>query len=464
MREPRRAVVIGGGITGLSAAWSLVKGGWSVSVYETGDRWGGKVLSSEFGGLDGIDAGADAFLARVPEARALAVELGMGDDLVAPATGAALVVRHGRLHPIPDGLVLGVPAGIGGLARSRLISWPGKVRAAADLVLPRRRHGYGDGLGALISARFGQEIADYLVDPLVGSINGGTIDELSLTASTPQIAPVAARSRSLLLGLRQARATTASGPVFLAPREGMASLIDRLVGELTRTGVTMSLGRSITELQAATGGRGPGWTVDGRFANAVVVATPAGSAASLVRPHAPAVAAQLAAIGYAGVVMVTALVPTSELAAIGPVSGYLVPKPEQGEVTAVSFFSRKWPHRLTVGHEVLRISLGHTGNGRPITMTDGEIREAVGREVGCHLGLGRALLVDDWRITRWPSAFPQYRPGHVPRVGDIERDLAAAMPGVFVAGAAYRGIGIPACIRDGVRAAQLATDRDPPTP
>ncbi len=451
---PRRAVVVGGGIAGLSTAWSLTKSGWQVAVYEADDRWGGKITSSTFGGLGGIDAGADAFLARVPEARALAVELGMGDDLVAPATGSALVVRRGRLHPIPDGLVLGVPAGLGGLARSRLISWPGKLRAAADVVLPRRDH--GDSLGRLIAGRFGREIADYLVDPLVGSINAGTIDELSLDASTPQIAPVAVRSRSLLLGLRQGTKSAPSGPVFLTPRGGMASLVDRLVAALVGAGVTMHLGRPITSVQAAADGR---WIVDGETIDGLVVAAPAGPAAELIRPHAPVAADQLAEIAYAGVVMVTALVPRSELRAIGAMSGYLVPKPEQGQVTAVSFSSRKWPHWLAADHEVLRISLGHTGNARPMTMVDDEIRDTVSREVGGHLGLKRSLKVAEFRITRWENAFPQYRPGHPGRVLSFDRQLELTMPGVVLAGAAYRGIGIPACIRDGVRAAHLLSER-----
>ena len=454
VRDGRRAVVIGGGIAGLSAAWSLSKAGWQVVVFEADDRWGGKITSSSFGGLTGIDAGADAFLARVPEARALAVELGIGDDLIAPATGAALVVRRGRLHPIPDGLVLGVPAGLGGLARSRLISWPGKLRAAADVVLPRRDH--GDSLGRLISGRFGREIADYLVDPLVGSINAGTIDELSLEASTPQIAPIAQRSRSLLLGLRQGTKSAPGGPVFLTPHGGMASLVDRLVGALVAAGVTMHSGCPITSLRPAASDR---WLVDDEMVDGVVLATPAGPSAALIRPHASEVADQLADIAYAGVVMVTALVPRSELAAIGAVSGYLVPKPEQGQVTAVSFSSRKWPHWWATDHEVMRVSLGHTGNPRPMTMSDDEIRATVSREVGGHLGLQRDMKVAEFRITRWENAFPQYRPGHPGRVLELDRQLELTMPGIVLAGAAYRGIGIPACIRDGVRAAHLLSER-----
>ena len=245
----------------------------------------------------------------------------------------------------------------------------------------------------------------------------------------------------------------------MTPLGGMASLVDRLVGALVAAGVTMRLERPITSLQPAAHGR---WLVDGEDGeevDGVVVAAPAGPTSSLIRPHAPIVADGLAEMAYAGVVMVTALVPRAELAAIGAMSGYLVPKPEQGQVTAVSFSSRKWPHWLAADYEVLRISLGHTGNARPLTMTDDEIRETVSREVGGHLGLKRAMEVAEFRITRWENAFPQYRPGHPGRVLSLDRQMELTMPGVVLAGAAYRGIGIPACIRDGVRAAHLLSER-----
>ncbi len=402
-----------------------------------------------------MDAGADAFLARVPEGRALAVELGMGDDLVSPATGAALVVRGGRLHPLPDGLVLGVPAGLGGLARSGLISRPGKLRALGDLVIGRRDH--GDSLGRLIAARFGREVADYLVDPLVGSINAGSIDDLSLSAATPQIAPAAARRRSLLLALRSgARDSAAGGPVFLAPRTGMGSLVERLTDALSSSGVALRLGHQVSDMHPHSDG---GWHLDDLVADGVVLAVPAFALSRIVAPAHPVLAGLLADVPYAGVVMATMLVPREELARIGAFSGYLVPKPERGAVTAASFASRKWPHWSTETHEVLRVSLGHIGDQRPLGYSDDEVQAVACAELGRHLGLGRALRIDEIRVTRWPEAFPQYRPGHTQLIERIDREVAESMPGVVLAGAAYRGLGIPACIRDGRRAARLLRAR-----
>jgi protoporphyrinogen/coproporphyrinogen III oxidase len=167
-------VVAGGGITGLTTAWALrrVPDAPTVTLLEADSRLGGKILTTPFAGLPAVDAGPDAFLARVPWAVQLCRELGV-DDLVSPASGRAYVWHEGRLHPIPDGLVLGAPAGLGGLARSRLLSWRGKARAAAEPLLPRRAVP-PDDLGALVRARFGAEVYDRLVAPLVGSIYAGT--------------------------------------------------------------------------------------------------------------------------------------------------------------------------------------------------------------------------------------------------------------------------------------------------
>ncbi len=203
--------VVGGGITGLSAAYHLRhRAGDSsappprVTLFEAEERLGGKIRTSPFAGLPAVDEGADAFLARVPWAVDLAHELGL-DDLVSPATGRAYVWWDGSLHPIPEGLVLGVPAGLGSLARSHLLSWPGKARAVLE-PLVRRGHPAADNLGALIEHRFGAEVLDRLVDPLIGSINAGDTRQLSLAASAPQVAAGLDRSRSLLLGLRKGRA------------------------------------------------------------------------------------------------------------------------------------------------------------------------------------------------------------------------------------------------------------------
>jgi protoporphyrinogen/coproporphyrinogen III oxidase len=446
--NPHRVAVVGGGITGLTAAWQLRANGHDVVVFEAAAACGGKLQASPFAGLSSVDEGADAFLARVPEARQLAIDIGLGDSLVSPTPGAAYVVSRGRLHTLPDGLVLGVPAGLAGLARSRLLSWPGKMRAGLDLIRPSTPPDH-DSLGQLIRDRFGAEVAERLVDPLVGSINAGDADELSLAASTPQIAAVADQ-RSLLRALRAAPKPE-SGPVFQAPRAGMAALVSVLANRLRAAGgCEIRTSSAVSELAHS----GAGWLVDGEAFDAVIVAAPAIDAARLLRPLSQSAAQEIADIPAAGVVMVTAAVSAASMAAVPPGSGMLVPKPEQGAVTAVSFASRKWAHWQPEGAEVLRISLGHFRHQAPLDLDDAEAADVAIGEASRHLGVQLDLV--ESRVTRWPGAFPQYLPHHLDRVDRIERTLRAETPGLVVTGASYRGIGVPACVRQG-RSAATAT-------
>lgn len=458
MTSPRVAV-IGGGITGLATAWQLAADGVDTVVFEAADRFGGKIQTSPFGGLERLEEGPDAFLARVPWATQLARELGLTDDeLTSPATGSAYVAHHGRLHSIPAGLVLGVPAGLTGLARSPLMSWRGKLRAGLDLVLPRRSVEH-DSLGRTIRERFGAEVLELLVDPLVGSINAGDSDHLSLRASTPQIAPVAERSRSLLLGLRSAAPSgpAASGPVFLAPRAGLSELPRRLVEQLPGRGVELRPGTPVGRIERD----GAGFRVDGEPFAAVVMACPTFVAADLLTGLADGAVPGLRSIEHAGVVMVTLRLDDPATVARLPVgSGYLVPKPDQMHVTAVSFASRKWTHwSPPAGGEVLRVSLGRLGNQAPLDFDDATCAEVVARELAQHLGLTSPLTPAEVRVSRWPSAFPQYEPGHLDRVDAIERAVAREVPGLVLAGAGYRGVGVPACIRQGTEAAVATSAR-----
>ncbi len=226
-------VVVGGGITGLACALELGDAGIEVTVLEAADRLGGNIRTSSFGGL-AIDEAADAFLARVPEAVALAQRVGLGDSLVAPSNAGAYVWSRGALRRLPGGLALGVPGEIWPVVRSGILSVGGMARAAVEPVLPRRSVP-PDALGPLVESRFGREVLDRLVDPLIGGINAGEADRLSAEAVSPQVAAVAARSRSLLLGLRadrRAHPPDPTAPVFFAPRGGMGGLVERVAAAL----------------------------------------------------------------------------------------------------------------------------------------------------------------------------------------------------------------------------------------
>jgi protoporphyrinogen/coproporphyrinogen III oxidase len=439
---PTRVVVIGGGISGLAAAHALARvvplGSVEIEVREGADRLGGKLKTSPFAGLPAVDEGADAFLARVPHAAALARAVGLGGELTSPDAAAPAVRSDGHLHPIPEGLVLGVPAGLRGLAVSGLLSWRGKLRAAVEPLIPARDP--DDSVGALVRTRFGDEVHERLVDALVGTIYAADTDRFSL-AMVPQLADLAARGRSLLLNARKARhdAPPAAGPVFLAPRAGMGALADAVAAAAQAAGVTIRTSAPVAEL-TRDGNR---WRVDGEPADAVVVATPAAPTAPLLAIAAPELSRLLATMDHAGVAIVTLAVDSWPERLRG-YSGYLIPKPDQVDVTAVSFGSQKWAQwRGDDGRrEILRVSMGRDG----LPVDDGDDDALVTRAVdavGNHLGLD--LQPTAARVTRWPASFPQYRPHHL----DWLRQVDAALPaGLFVTGASYRGIGVPACVAD----------------
>ncbi|MCU1395408.1 MAG: hemY [Ilumatobacteraceae bacterium] len=453
-------VVVGGGITGLTAAYRLTKTAPDAHVVllEAGDRLGGKIHSSPFAGIAGLDEAADAFLTRVPWAMALVKELGIDGELTSPAAASANVWWNG-LHSIPEGLMLGVPTDLRKLARSKLLTWPGKIRAGLEPFLPATGVS-SDSVGRIIRKRFGRQVHERLVDPLVGSIYAADTDRFSLDG-VPQINDLASNNRSLLIGGRKlrAKATATTGPVFATPTGGMATLTDALAAAIRTAGVEIRTATSVATLER----RADGWIVhlqggESIEAAAVLLATPARTTAPIVADVAPSAAEALAAFEHASVVMVTLAIPAAEWPAeLQGSSGYLVPKPVQRWVTAVSFASSKWAHWRPVDEHgddlvILRISLGRDGRDL-VGESDEALLAAAVSEVGRHLGI--TLRPVEHRLVRWPLAFPQYRPGHAKRVAAIEADLAEHAPGVLVAGASYHGIGIPACVRQGNLAGEL---------
>ncbi|CAB4859781.1 unannotated protein [freshwater metagenome] len=448
-----RLVVVGGGISGLTTAYRLQQAlpDATITLIEGDDRLGGKIKSSTFAGVEGLDEGADAFLTRVPSAMNLIAELGLTAQLTSPAIGAAYVWWNG-MHSIPEGLMLGVPTDLAKLARTDLLTWGGKLRAALEPILPGTGVG-ADSVGRLIRKRFGKQVHERLVDPLVGSIYAADTDRFALTG-VPQIFDLANNNRSLLLGARAARrkAPPPSGPIFAAPRTGMATLTDALASSLRTSGVTLRTGQPVQSIERSA----TGWLVDGEVADAVVLATPARTTAPLLNALSADAANVLAKFDHAGVVMVTVALPgDSWPAEFRQRSGYLVPKPVQKWVTAASFASSKWAHWQPVAPDngvILRISLGR--DGRDVTdQSDDALTRAALDEVSRHVGF--ELQPTEIRLGRWPMAFPQYRPGHAVRVAAIESALARDAAGIFVTGASYHGMGIPACVQQANSAAQL---------
>ncbi len=447
-------VVIGGGITGLVAARAAAEAGCEDTLVEPG-RLGGKVQSSAFdGGV--LDEAADAFLARVPEGVELCRELGIDGDLVSPAARRAHVWSHGSLRLLPEGQVLGVPTDLAELEASGILTTEGlaRVRREPPLEAPP-----GDvTIGAVLRAQLGDEAAERLVDPLVGGINAGDTDDLSLAATVPQLdAAVRSGATTLVEACRAQRSAAAdpSAPVFFAPRTGMGALVDALVADVHARGVSIEPGTA-----ASIDPRGAAWEVGVDLgssdagsarsllhADGVVVATPAGPAASLVRAVAPRAATLLAAIPYASVALISLAVPRDAIDRALDGSGFLVPRVEGRTVTACSWTSSKWPHLAGDGTVWLRASVGRDGDDAALALDDDALVAAVLDDLRETMAL--AGPPSEVRVRRWDASFPQYRVGHLDRIDAIERDLASAAPRLAVAGAALRGLGVPACIRQG---------------
>lgn len=458
-------MVVGGGIAGLTAAYRLSQGGAEVTVVEPG-RLGGKLQTSVVAGR-AVDETADAFLLRVPWALALCHDLEIDGELVSPTARRAEVFVDGRRRPLPDGQVLGMPTDLDALAASGVVSLAAVARVAAEVDLPAHpddpaTSGRDVAIGPYLRRRLGDEVVDHLIDPLVGGINAGDTASLSLATVVPQL-DAAARSgdpsivRSCAAQRERVR-TSASpdAPIFAAPIGGMARLVDALLALMPD--VEIRPGRRVDAIEAVGGPAGRGVRVfldDGTVldADAVVLAVPAFVAAPLLGDLAPKAASVLADIDHASISMVTLAVDRSSL---GPgldpdVSGCLVPRDQGLLVTAVSQATSKWaqlrdPDRDDV---LLRVSAGRAGDDRQLDLDDTELTAAVLRDLDRLYGLSDAPT--EVRVGRWPRSFPQYAPGHLDRIAAVEAALAPTP--VVLAGAALRGVGVPACIRSGEEAA-----------
>jgi oxygen-dependent protoporphyrinogen oxidase len=464
----RRVVVVGGGISGLAAAWELTGGATAlagapaVTLLEASSQLGGPLQSEEIGGRV-VDLGPDAFLGRRREALDLCAEVGIADALVPVAARGASVWARGRLRTLPEGHALGIPTRFWPTARSGIVGIRGALGLARDAVLPRPdvRGPIGDrAIGPLVARKLGQRVVDSMVDPLVGGIHAGSVDDMSAAATFPPLLAAAQRRGGLMRALRAevAAAPPDGPPLFWSLEGGMASLVGALATSLRGRGVDVCLSSPAERLERSSAG---GWVVAGADrtteADAVVLATPAPATAALLRPHDDETAGLLDAIDYASVVLVTFRASTDDVPAALQGTGFLVPRraTHQGRgepwaVTACTYLDRKWPHLERDGEMLLRASLGRIDDVRAAAWSDQEVAERAWEELGALMGVGGAPIAA--RVTRFTDAFPQYRVHHLLRTAGVESALAR-IGVVVVAGAAYRGVGIPSCIASGRAAA-----------
>ena len=448
------AVVVGSGIAGLSAAYSLSRHGAAVTIVESAEHIGGKLRVSDVDGI-AVDEGAEQLLQRVPDGVALARDAGLGPDLTVPArSGAGLVVR-GALRPLPSRTVLGIPSSLGSVRD--VLTQVELARAAADLLLPARSVDDDMSVQEFVGRRLGRAVVDRLVEPLLGGVYAGRPELLSAQATLP---PQLTSARGSLLRAVH-RMTTASAdatPVFAGIGGGLGRLPDAV---LRASGAELVRRRTVRRIERLASGwrvvHGPATDERALDCDAVVVAVPAAPAARLLADVAPVAVAELAAIDYASMAIVTTVWQDVD---VPPGTGYLVPAVERRPVKAVTFTSAKWGLE-TGGRQVVRCSIGRHGEVAELQRDDDDLVELAVEELRERLGFAGRPVAS--RLSRWGGGLPQYAVGHVDRVRRI-RDAVAVVPGLAVCGAAYDGVGVPACIRSGRAAAEQLLPATPSQP
>lgn len=455
-----RVAVVGGGISGLAAAHrlrTLLGPDARITVLEQRDRVGGVLHTVDLAGVP-YDVGAEAFLARRPEVPALLAEVGLSEVLVHPSRAAASIRAAGRTGPLPGGTLLGVPTSAARL--DALLSPRGVAAAAAESGTPLRwAPGVDVALGGLLRTRFGDELADRLVDPLLGGVYAGRVDTLGLRATIPALATAldagapsltAAADRATTPASRGPGAAASGDPVFGAVRGGYGVLLDALVAAARPE---VRLGTTVRAVEPLPRGwrlvLGPTTAPEALDVDAVLLAVPAPAAARLLAPIAAAAARAAGEIELASSVVVALAFRAEDAAGLPPTSGSLIAAGEPLSVKGVTHSSNKWAHLAPDGLVRLRASLGRFGEAATLQFDDAELVARVRADLDVLTGVGAAPVAV--HVQRWGGGLPQYGVGHLDRVAAIEAGLPV---GLAVAGSALYGVGVPACVATARSAAE----------
>ncbi|MCM3711706.1 protoporphyrinogen oxidase [Sporosarcina luteola] len=461
--QKKRVVIVGGGITGLSAAFYLQKAAREqnlpieVTLIEATNRLGGKIQTVRRDGFV-IERGPDSFLIRKKSMDTFAKDVGIGDDLVRNATGQAYILVNGRLQPIPGGSVMGIPTKVGPFLKSDLFSLAGKLRAAGDFVLPRSGVEGDQSLGHFFRRRFGPEIVENLIEPLLSGVYAGDIDHMSLQSTFPQFYEVEKKHRSLILGMK--KTTPKQVPqkdghgasqkgAFHSLRNGLESIVEAAEQKLepgtVRKGIrieSISKQGNQNVLQLNTG--------ETIVADSVILTTGHMAASQLFAPHR--LLQGLKEIHTTSVATVALAFPAEAVVQDTEGTGFLVSRSSDYSITACTWVSRKWPTSTPEGKVLLRAFVGRPGEDAIVDLPDDEIERIVLED------LGKIITIkgkpDFTVITRFKDDRPQYRVGHRQRIDAARAELKNAFPNVKLAGASYDGVGLPDCIDQGKAAVE----------
>ena len=483
-KHRKRVVIVGGGVTGLAAAHYLKPhaADLDITLIESDDRLGGKICTVRQDGFV-VEGGPDCFLSYKPRGLGLCCELGLEDRLhgTSGKIRRTYVMRHGKLYPLPEGLTGLIPSRFGPMAKTPLISPLGKLRMGLDYFIPPRTGHEDESLASFVSRRLGREVYERMIEPLMTGIYAGDGDQLSLDATFPNLRKAEVEHGGLVKSMLAARAKPArkeqvpaskAAPTkapkkkwsaFLTPETGLAEIVEAIAAQLQGVDVRLRTRvesvESVENVESATalpGGSRYRVIIPGEeplTADAIILATPAFVSAGIVQALDAEVAGVLRSIPYACTATVSVAYPLAQVPRPLDAHGYIIPRGEGRPVLACTWTSTKFPHRAPEGYALVRAFIGHAGQEGVLQRTDDELVQRVRDELREVLGITAPPLLH--YVFRWPQAMPQYTLGHLDRVVMAERRLGA-YPGLFLAGAAYRGIGIPDCIQSGEQAAARA--------
>lgn len=462
MSGQKQAIIIGGGITGLSAAYYMQKEarekGYSIAItlIEASEKLGGKIQTVRRGGYV-IERGPDSFLIRKQSMDKLAAELGIADQLERNATGQAYIFLHDHMHKIPAGAVMGIPTEIKPFVTSGLFSLTGKLRAAGDFVLPRSGVTGDQAVGAFFRRRFGTEVVENLIEPLLSGVYAGDINYMSLESTFPQFCAVEQKHRSLILGMRKSASkqlpqknshSSKKVGAFHTLRSGLETIVEALEEQLTD--VTIKKSTCVTKINQHDGRAVVTTDEETLEADAVILAASHVAASRLFEPHG--LLQELGTIPMTSVATVALGFPKKPLKRDVDGTGFLVPRSSNHSITACTFVDRKWPTTTPDGKMMVRAFVGRVGEEAIVDLPDAEIERIVRGDLRDILGIEDEP--EFCYITRWKEDRPQYRVGHKEKIARAREELRGSFPMIQLAGASYNGVGLPDCIDQGVYATE----------